>query len=120
MSSSSSPRRRTSHTPTRRAAALALVGVSALIAGAVQSGAATAAPVKAPQAAGQAIPGSESVRLTPAQRAELIRGANADKAATAKELGLGAQEAQHQPQDDVRVLLDPAGHPFCLYVDAES
>ena len=20
-----------------------------------------------------------------------------------------------QPQDDVRVLLDPAGHPFCLY-----
>ncbi|MFF8194768.1 M4 family metallopeptidase [Streptomyces bobili] len=93
MSSSSSPRRRTSHTPSRRAAALALVGVSALIAAAVQSGAATAAPVKAPQAAGQAIPGSESVRLTPAQRAELIRGANADKAQTAKELGLGAQEA---------------------------
>jgi hypothetical protein len=23
----------------------------------------------------------------------------------------------HQPQDDVRVMLDPAGHPFCLYVD---
>lgn len=20
-----------------------------------------------------------------------------------------------QPQDDVRVLIDPAGHPFCLY-----
>jgi catechol 2,3-dioxygenase-like lactoylglutathione lyase family enzyme len=30
---------------------------------------------------------------------------------------LGAQQAAHQPQDDVRVLLDPAGHPFCLYVD---
>jgi catechol 2,3-dioxygenase-like lactoylglutathione lyase family enzyme len=30
---------------------------------------------------------------------------------------LGAEEAAHQPQDDVRVLLDPAGHPFCLYVD---
>ena len=22
---------------------------------------------------------------------------------------------EHQPQEDVRVLLDPAGHPFCLY-----
>ena len=29
----------------------------------------------------------------------------------------GATVAEHQPQDDVRVLLDPAGHPFCLYVD---
>ena len=29
--------------------------------------------------------------------------------------GLGATLAGHQPQDDVRVLLDPAGHPFCLY-----
>jgi hypothetical protein len=28
---------------------------------------------------------------------------------------LGATVAAHQPQDDVRVLLDPAGHPFCLY-----
>ena len=33
---------------------------------------------------------------------------------------LGAQQAEHQPQDDVRVLLDPAGHPFCLYLDTES
>ena len=24
--------------------------------------------------------------------------------------------AEFQPQDDVRVLLDPAGHPFCLWV----
>jgi len=23
--------------------------------------------------------------------------------------------AAFQPQDDVRVMLDPAGHPFCLY-----
>jgi len=22
-----------------------------------------------------------------------------------------------QPQDDVRVMLDPAGHPFCLFAD---
>jgi hypothetical protein len=28
---------------------------------------------------------------------------------------LGATEAEFQPQDDVRVMLDPAGHPFCLY-----
>ncbi|MDX6372593.1 MAG: hypothetical protein QOD98_1581 [Nocardioidaceae bacterium] len=29
--------------------------------------------------------------------------------------GLGARLAEWQPQDDVRVLLDPAGHPFCLF-----
>lgn len=28
---------------------------------------------------------------------------------------LGAAVADFQPQDNVRVLLDPAGHPFCLY-----
>jgi catechol 2,3-dioxygenase-like lactoylglutathione lyase family enzyme len=28
----------------------------------------------------------------------------------------GATLAQFQPQDDVRVFLDPAGHPFCLWV----
>ncbi|MFI9174608.1 M4 family metallopeptidase [Streptomyces lincolnensis] len=89
----SSSHRRTSHTrTTRRAAAVALVGVSALIAAAVQSGAATAAPEKAPSAAGKVIPGAESVKLTPAQRAELIRAADASKAATAKDLGLGAKE----------------------------
>ncbi|WP_399040419.1 M4 family metallopeptidase [Streptomyces sp. 3330] len=93
MLSSSPSRRRTPHSTSRRAAAVALVGVSALIAAAVQSGAATAAPAKAPQAAGQAAPGAESVRLTPAQRAALIRDADAGKAATAKELGLGAKEA---------------------------
>jgi hypothetical protein len=30
-------------------------------------------------------------------------------------VALGATVAEFQPQDDVRVLLDPAGHPFCLY-----
>ena len=30
-------------------------------------------------------------------------------------LSLGAELPEQQPQDDVRVLLDPAGHPFCLY-----
>lgn len=32
----------------------------------------------------------------------------------------GAQEASYQPQDDVRVMLDPAGHPFCLYLDTDD
>jgi len=30
---------------------------------------------------------------------------------------LGATVAEFQPQEDNRVLLDPAGHPFCLYLD---
>jgi catechol 2,3-dioxygenase-like lactoylglutathione lyase family enzyme len=39
-------------------------------------------------------------------------------AAVADALALGATLAEFQPQDDVRVLLDPAGHPFCLYLDS--
>jgi catechol 2,3-dioxygenase-like lactoylglutathione lyase family enzyme len=31
---------------------------------------------------------------------------------------LGATLASYQPQDDVRVLFDPAGHPFCLFESA--
>jgi catechol 2,3-dioxygenase-like lactoylglutathione lyase family enzyme len=38
-------------------------------------------------------------------------------AAVAHALELGAREADHQPQDNVTVMLDPAGHPFCLYTD---
>jgi catechol 2,3-dioxygenase-like lactoylglutathione lyase family enzyme len=40
------------------------------------------------------------------------------EAAVADAVGLGATVADFQPQDDVRVLLDPAGHPFCLYLDS--
>jgi predicted enzyme related to lactoylglutathione lyase len=29
---------------------------------------------------------------------------------------VGAELASFQPQERVRVMLDPAGHPFCLYV----
>jgi catechol-2,3-dioxygenase len=36
-------------------------------------------------------------------------GAHAERA--------GATLADFQPQDHVRVYLDPAGHPFCLYLD---
>lgn len=36
-------------------------------------------------------------------------------AEVARAVALGAELASYQPQEDVRVLLDPAGHPFCLY-----
>ena len=39
---------------------------------------------------------------------------------TARAVAEGARLAAYQPQQNVRVLLDPAGHPFCLYVDGES
>lgn len=38
------------------------------------------------------------------------------ESATAGALELGATVAEHQPNDDLRVMLDPAGHPFCLYI----
>ena len=37
-------------------------------------------------------------------------------AATAYAQSLGATVAEFQPQAHVRVCLDPAGHPFCLWV----
>lgn len=37
---------------------------------------------------------------------------------TARALAEGARLAAYQPQDGVRVLLDPVGHPFCLYTEA--
>ncbi len=39
-------------------------------------------------------------------------------AATEHALACGARLAHEQPQDDVRVCLDPAGHPFCLWLAA--
>ena len=36
--------------------------------------------------------------------------------AGAHAVAAGAVLADFQPQDDVRVYLDPAGHPFCLWV----
>jgi catechol 2,3-dioxygenase-like lactoylglutathione lyase family enzyme len=36
-------------------------------------------------------------------------------AGVAHAVAAGATLAEHQPQDDVRVCLDPAGHPFCLF-----
>jgi catechol 2,3-dioxygenase-like lactoylglutathione lyase family enzyme len=37
------------------------------------------------------------------------------EAATEHAVAQGAILAEFQPQDSVRVLLDPAGHPFCLF-----
>ncbi|MFF8729546.1 M4 family metallopeptidase [Streptomyces sp. NPDC015171] len=89
---SNSSRGRTSHTSHRahRTATVALAGVAALIAAAVQSGAASAAPAK-PQP-GKANPAHVALKLTPSQRAELIRHADADKTATARQIGLGGKE----------------------------
>jgi predicted enzyme related to lactoylglutathione lyase len=40
--------------------------------------------------------------------------------AVAYAVDVGAEVASYQPQEDVRVMLDPAGHPFCLYVDTDD
>jgi catechol 2,3-dioxygenase-like lactoylglutathione lyase family enzyme len=37
------------------------------------------------------------------------------EAGVAWALDAGATLADFQPQNDVRVMLDPAGHPFCLF-----
>ena len=42
------------------------------------------------------------------------------EAETARAVAAGARVADHQPQDDVRVLHDPSGHPFCLWVETPS
>jgi len=41
------------------------------------------------------------------------------ESAVAEAVELGAALAVHQPQDNVRVLHDPAGHPFCLVLDTD-
>jgi catechol 2,3-dioxygenase-like lactoylglutathione lyase family enzyme len=38
------------------------------------------------------------------------------EASVAHAVAHGATLAGFQPQEDVRVCLDPAGHPFCLYL----
>ncbi|MEU2556003.1 M4 family metallopeptidase [Streptomyces sp. NPDC013313] len=87
---SSTSRRRTPHTGHHRTATVALAGVAALIAAAVQSGAASAAP--AGPRAGKGDPAHVAVALTPSQRTGLIRHASAASAATARAIGLGARE----------------------------
>ena len=38
------------------------------------------------------------------------------ESAVADAVDAGATVAEFQPQDNVRVMLDPVGHPFCLYI----
>jgi len=78
---SSSSRRRTSHI-------VAVACVTALLAAAVQSGAASAAPAQA----SSLNKAHTAVKLSPSQRAELIRDADSARAQTAKDIGLGAKE----------------------------
>jgi predicted enzyme related to lactoylglutathione lyase len=44
--------------------------------------------------------------------------ADLDQAET-EAVARGATVAEHQPQENVRVLFDPAGHPFCLCLDED-
>ena len=57
-------------------------------------------------------PGSPLVHL------DLTGGADLDRAgldgAVARAIAAGAKEADFQPDHRFRVLLDPAGHPFCI------
>ncbi|WP_033296057.1 VOC family protein [Amycolatopsis jejuensis] len=46
-----------------------------------------------------------------------VDGRAALDAAVARAVAAGARVADFQPQSDVRVLLDPAGHPFCFWTD---
>ncbi|RPK93490.1 MULTISPECIES: VOC family protein [Streptomyces] len=41
------------------------------------------------------------------------------EAGVAHAVAEGATPAEFQPQDDVRVLLDPVGHPFCLVMSGK-
>nr|WSY51668.1 M4 family metallopeptidase [Streptomyces sp. NBC_00886] len=81
---SNSSRRRTSHI-------VAVAGVTALLAAAVQAGAtSSAAPAKPLASKGN--PAHMPLSLSPSQRAELIRDAQSARATTAKDIGLGAKE----------------------------
>lgn len=61
----------------------------------------------------------------PSQQGEQLMMMHLDIATTDLEgavafaLECGATEADHQPQEGVRVMLDPDGHPFCLFPVSE-
>ncbi|TJZ46087.1 peptidase M4 [Streptomyces piniterrae] len=80
-------------TPHRRAVATgALVAVTAMLAVGVQAGTGSAAAQRPGTTHATADPGALPVKLSPSQRAELIRAAGATTAETAKLLKLGAKE----------------------------
>ena len=55
----------------------------------------------------------------PQMQAHLDIGVAELDPAVARATALGATPAEWQPQEDVRVMLDPHGHPFCLFLTAE-
>ena len=57
-----------------------------------------------------AVPGEQQMQLHLEIRVDDLPGA------VAHAVDCGAKVADYQPQDDVRVCLDPEGHPFCLYL----
>lgn len=56
----------------------------------------------------------------PQMQMHLDIGVDDVEQAVAHAVGVGAEVASYQPQDTVRVMLDPAGHPFCLYLDVDE
>ncbi|MGW1374563.1 M4 family metallopeptidase [Streptomyces sp. NPDC002446] len=80
-------------TPHRRAVATgALVAVTAMLAVGVQAGTGTAAAPRPGTAHAAPDPGALPAKLSPSQRAELIRAAATTTAETARQLKLGAKE----------------------------
>ncbi|MGW7557794.1 M4 family metallopeptidase, partial [Streptomyces rimosus] len=80
-------------TPHRRAVATgAVVAMAAMLTVSVQAGAGTAATPRPGQVHAQPDPGALPAKLTPAQRAELLRAARAGAAETARQLKLGPKE----------------------------
>ncbi|WP_033282821.1 M4 family metallopeptidase [Streptomyces sp. NRRL F-525] len=82
---SNSSRRRTSHI-------VAVAGVTALLAAAVQAGATSSAAPANPLAS-KGNPAHMALSLSPSQRAELLRDAASARTSTAKDIGLGTKEA---------------------------
>jgi catechol 2,3-dioxygenase-like lactoylglutathione lyase family enzyme len=39
------------------------------------------------------------------------------EAAVERAIACGGRLAAHQPREDLRIILDPAGHPFCIGVE---
>lgn len=53
---------------------------------------------------------------SPLMMSHLEIGVDDLDAAQAWAIDAGATLADYQPQEHVRVMLDPAGHPFCLFL----
>lgn len=60
-------------------------------------------------------PSWPTTRGTQQMQLHLDIGVQDLEAEVARAESLGARQAEWQPQDDVRVMHDPAGHPFCLF-----